>query len=229
MGALPFGGENIVLPISRVRERRHAGMAWVAITRVEALWPLTERLLKSLPLIRKALAGEKGPGRAALPILGSPLSSSPECHRRVRLDDLSACTGHLGLEEFMTDLERNKRIVVDYYQTAFAGDPEKAIADHFGTRYIQHNPAAEDGPEAFTGFVRWLRGEYPNLQLNIKRVLAEGDMVVTHSHLDLEPDNPDNPGQALADFFRLEDGKVVEHWDVIQSVPNAAKNDNGMF
>jgi len=54
-------------------------------------------------------------------------------------------------------------------------------------------------------------------------------MVVTHSHLDLEPGNPDNPGQALADFFRLEDGKVVEHWDVIQSVPNAAKNDNGMF
>jgi len=133
------------------------------------------------------------------------------------------------LEKVMTDLERNKRIVVDYYQTAFAGDPEKAIADHFGPRYIQHNPAAEDGPEAFTGFVRWLRGEYPNLQLNIKRVLAEGDMVVTHSHLDLEPGNSDNPGQALADFFRLEDGKVVEHWDVIQSVPNAAKNDNGMF
>ena len=77
--------------------------------------------------------------------------------------------------------------------------------------------------------VRWLRGEYPNLQLNIKRVLAEADMVVTHSHLDLEPGNSDNPGQALADFFRLEDGKVVEHWDVIQSVPNAAKNDNGMF
>ena len=67
----------------------------------------------------------------------------------------------------MTDLERNKRIVVDYYETAFAGDPEKAIADHFGPRYIQHNPAAEDGPEAFTGFVRWLRGEYPNLKLNI--------------------------------------------------------------
>jgi predicted SnoaL-like aldol condensation-catalyzing enzyme len=133
------------------------------------------------------------------------------------------------MENVMTDLEGNKRIAVDYYQTAFAGDPEKAIADHFGNRYIQHNPAAEDGPEAFTGFVRWLRGEYPNLQLNIKRVLAEGDMVVTHSHLDLEPGNPDNPGQALADFFRLEDGKVVEHWDVIQNVPNASKNDNGMF
>jgi len=126
----------------------------------------------------------------------------------------------------MDDLERNKQVVVDYYQTAFNGNPEKAIADHFGDRYIQHNPAAADGPEAFTGFVNWLRGEYPNLQLDIKRVLADGDMVVTHSHLILEPGKP---GQALADFFRLENGKVVEHWDVVQDVPETAANNNGMF
>ena len=50
----------------------------------------------------------------------------------------------------MSDLEHNKQVVVDYYQTAFSGNPEKAIADHFGTRYIQHNPEAQDGPEAFT-------------------------------------------------------------------------------
>ncbi|MCY0935584.1 nuclear transport factor 2 family protein [Streptomyces sp. H34-S4] len=126
----------------------------------------------------------------------------------------------------MSDLESNKQVVVDYYETAFGGDPEKAIADHFGPRYVQHNPDAEDGPEAFTGFVRWLRGEYPQLRLDIKRVLAEGDMVVTHSHLILEPGKP---GRALADFFRLEDGKVVEHWDVIQEVPEASANPNGMF
>ena len=129
----------------------------------------------------------------------------------------------------MPDLERNKQVVVDYYQTAFDGNPEKAIADHFGPRYIQHNPDAEDGPEAFTEFVHWLRGEYPNVTLHIKRVLAEGDLVATHSHLDLDPDDPNNPGQALADFFRLEGGKVVEHWDVIQTVATTAKNDNGMF
>ena len=129
----------------------------------------------------------------------------------------------------MANLERDKQVVVDYYQTAFGGNPEKAIADHFGPRYIQHNPDAPDGPEAFTGYVRWLRGEYPNLKLDIKRVIAEGDMVVTHSHLDLEPDNPENPGRALADFFRLENGKVVEHWDVIQEIPATSANDNGMF
>jgi predicted SnoaL-like aldol condensation-catalyzing enzyme len=93
----------------------------------------------------------------------------------------------------MADLERNQQVVVDYYQTAFSGDPEKAVADHVGSRYIRHNPDAADGPEAFIGFVHWLRGEYPGLRLDIKRVIAEGDMAVTHCHLDLEPGNAGNP------------------------------------
>ena len=126
----------------------------------------------------------------------------------------------------MSSLEQNKKVVVDYYQTAFAGNPEKAVADHFGEHYVQHNPQAEDGPEAFIGFVHYLRGENPELRLDIKRVIAEGDMVVTHSHLTLRPGEP---GQALADYFRLVDGKVVEHWDVIQDVPVTSANANGMF
>jgi predicted SnoaL-like aldol condensation-catalyzing enzyme len=105
----------------------------------------------------------------------------------------------------MSDIETNKRVVVDYYQTAFDGNPEKAVADHF---------------------VKWLRSEHPQVRLEIKRVIAEGDLVATHSHLILEPGQP---GRALADFFRLEDGKVVEHWDVIQDVPDKAANPNGMF
>jgi predicted SnoaL-like aldol condensation-catalyzing enzyme len=126
----------------------------------------------------------------------------------------------------MSELEENKHVVVDYYQTAFDGNPEKAVADHFGDRYVQHNPGAADGPEAFIGFVKWLRSEYPRLTLEIKRVIAEGDLVATHSHLILEPGKP---GRALADFFRLENGKVVEHWDVIQDVPSTSANPNGMF
>ncbi|MER6024134.1 nuclear transport factor 2 family protein [Streptomyces anulatus] len=129
----------------------------------------------------------------------------------------------------MSTQEQNKNVVVDYYETAFGGDPQKAVDDHFGPVYVQHNPDAQDGPEAFIGFVIWLRAEYPNLRLDIKRIIAEGDMVVTHSHLDLDPGNPENPGRALADYFRLENGKVVEHWDVIQDVPTKAANDNGMF
>lgn len=129
----------------------------------------------------------------------------------------------------MPNVDQNKKIVVDFYQTAFDGNPEKAVADHLGPVYIQHNPQAPDGPEAFIGFVNWLRGEFPNLRLEVKRVIAEGDIVATHSHLDLDPGDPGNPGRALADYFRLEDGKVVEHWDVIQDVPTEAANNNGMF
>src|ERR1700756_5317759 len=79
----------------------------------------------------------------------------------------------------MADPERNKQVVVDYYTTAFAGNPEMAVAEHFGPRYIQHNPDAQDGPEAFIGFVKWLRSEYPNVQLHITRIIAEGDLVAT--------------------------------------------------
>lgn len=126
----------------------------------------------------------------------------------------------------MSALEQNKAVVVDYYQAAFGGEPERAVADHFGDRYIQHNPEADNGPDAFIGFVHWLRSEYPQLRLDIKRVVAEGDLVVTHSHLVLVPGEP---GRALADFFRLEDGKVVEHWDVIQDIPVESAKSNTMF
>jgi len=90
----------------------------------------------------------------------------------------------------MTDLEMNKRVVEDFLTTAFAGNPDKAITEHLGDRYIQHNPLAADGPDAFMGFFAWLRGEYPNLTLDIKRVIADADIVVTHSHLVLEPGTP---------------------------------------
>jgi predicted SnoaL-like aldol condensation-catalyzing enzyme len=69
----------------------------------------------------------------------------------------------------------------------------------------------------------------PERPTHIKRVIAEGDLVATHAHLDLEPHDPDKRGRALADFFRLDDGKVVEHWDVIQDIPATSANDNGMF
>ena len=106
----------------------------------------------------------------------------------------------------VADLERNKQVVVDFYTTAFGGDPAKAITCHLGPRYIQHNPGAPDGPEAFTGYVAWLRSQYPDLKLVIKRVIAEGDMIVMHSRLDLEPGKPDNPGCALGALWPTSSG-----------------------
>ncbi|KWW20317.1 hypothetical protein AS888_19485 [Peribacillus simplex] len=126
----------------------------------------------------------------------------------------------------MSNVEKNKETVKNYYETAFGGQPELAVERYMGPRYIQHNPEADNGPEAFIGFGHALRGENPEMKLEIKRIFREDDYVVTHSHLIL---NPNDPGLALADFFLLEDGKVVEHWDVIQTVPEKAKNTNSMF
>jgi predicted SnoaL-like aldol condensation-catalyzing enzyme len=123
----------------------------------------------------------------------------------------------------MADLEQNKRAVVEFYELAFNGkEPEQAVERYVGSRYIQHNPQAPDGPEAFIAFVR----AFPELSVDIRRVMAEDDMVVTHS---LVKFTADDPGSVAADFFRLEDGKVVEHWDVLQPWPQESANPHPMF
>jgi predicted SnoaL-like aldol condensation-catalyzing enzyme len=123
----------------------------------------------------------------------------------------------------MADLERNKQAVVEFYELAFNGkEPEQAVQKYVGSQYIQHNPQAPDGTEAFIGFVR----AFPEISVDIRRVMAEGDIVVTHS---LVKFTADDPGSVAADFFRLEDGKVVEHWDVLQPWPQESANPHPMF
>jgi predicted SnoaL-like aldol condensation-catalyzing enzyme len=127
----------------------------------------------------------------------------------------------------MADTEANKQTVVSYYTLAFNDkQPEDAVARYVGDRYIQHNPQAPDGPEAFIAFVRGFAGQFPELNIEIKRVIAEGDLVMTHG---LIKTSPEDRGTAAADIFRLEDGKIVEHWDVVQPVPETSANDNTMF
>jgi predicted SnoaL-like aldol condensation-catalyzing enzyme len=123
----------------------------------------------------------------------------------------------------MADLEGNKRTVVEFYELAFNGkQPEQAVERYVGSRYVQHNPQAPDGPEAFIAFVK----AFPEVTVDIRRVLADGDIVVTHS---LVKFTPDDPGTVAADFFRLENGKVVEHWDVLQPFPEESANPHPMF
>ncbi|HJU57507.1 MAG TPA: nuclear transport factor 2 family protein [Actinomycetota bacterium] len=123
----------------------------------------------------------------------------------------------------MADQESNKQAVVEFYELAFNGkEPEQAVEKYVGSQYIQHNPQAQDGPEAFIGFVR----AFPEASVDIRRVFADGDIVITHSLLKF---TPDDPGTVAADFFRLEDGKVVEHWDVLQPFPEESANPHPMF
>jgi predicted SnoaL-like aldol condensation-catalyzing enzyme len=124
-------------------------------------------------------------------------------------------------------LEANKRIVQDYTELAFSQrKPEEAVAKYQGPYYRQHNPGSPDGPEPFIRVVHWMAETYPSFRFELKRILADGDLVVTHGHLIREPGDR---GMAVVDFFRLEDGRIVEHWDVVQEVPEKSANDNSMF
>ena len=124
----------------------------------------------------------------------------------------------------MADLEANKQAVRSYYELAFNGHrPEQAVERYLGSKYIQHNPQAPDGPEAFIAFVK----AFPEASVEIRRIVAEDDIVVTHSLLKFSAD--DERGTVAADFFRLEDGKIVEHWDVLQPFPEESANDHPMF
>jgi predicted SnoaL-like aldol condensation-catalyzing enzyme len=127
----------------------------------------------------------------------------------------------------MADSEQNKQTALAFVNTAFnEKKPAEAVENYGGSHYIQHNPQAPDGFEAFIQFVLSFVEQFPQMSLDIKRAVAEGDMVATHSLLKT---SPEDRGTAAADFFRLEDGKVVEHWDVLQPVPESAANDHPMF
>jgi predicted SnoaL-like aldol condensation-catalyzing enzyme len=104
--------------------------------------------------------------------------------------------------------------------------PEEAVSKYVGKVYRQHNPNADDGGEAFISFVKEFVKQYPELHFDFKRFIAEGDLVVVHSHLKL---NPADRGTAVMDIFRVERGKVVEHWDVLQKIPEKSANKNTMF
>jgi predicted SnoaL-like aldol condensation-catalyzing enzyme len=131
-------------------------------------------------------------------------------------------------------LERNRQTAIAYYTTAFNdGEPELAVELYVGVDengdklYTQHNPLAADGPQAFIDFVNLFKGLFPEMNINIVRTIAECDLVMTHGHLTLFPGDL---GNAAMDIFRLDNtGRIVEHWDAVQEVPEESANDNGMF
>jgi predicted SnoaL-like aldol condensation-catalyzing enzyme len=132
----------------------------------------------------------------------------------------------IALADDPAQLERNKKTVADFYDKALNQKDFEAASKYFGGRYIQHNPNAPDGIEGFKSFLQFLKDKFPQSHSEIKRSFAEGDYVVVHVHAVREPGTR---GNAIVDIFRLESGKIVEHWDVVQPVPEKAANVNGMF
>jgi predicted SnoaL-like aldol condensation-catalyzing enzyme len=123
-----------------------------------------------------------------------------------------------------------KGVVTAFYELAFVqGKATEAARQYISPdKYVQHNPQAPDGRDAFVkGFAAFV--ESSSYRCQLKRVVAEGDLVVTHGHCKEKPGNAKDRGVAVMDIFRVENGLIVEHWDVEQAVPAKAKNRNTMF
>ncbi len=122
--------------------------------------------------------------------------------------------------------EPDEILVAEFYDLAINQKDFAAAEKFMGPHYIQHNPGAPDGKEGLQQYIAYLAANLPDYHNEIKRCFSEGDFVILHVH---NKPTKDALGKAIVDIFRLEDGKVVEHWDVIQDIPENPKNDNTMF
>ena len=123
-------------------------------------------------------------------------------------------------------MEANKKAVVEFYDLAINKKDFEAASKFIGSRYVQHNPRAADGPEGLRAFLAFLREKFPDYHSEIKRVFADGDYVIVHVH---NVPTQGSRGNAIIDIFKLENGKVVEHRDVRQEIPEQSANSNTMF
>jgi len=122
--------------------------------------------------------------------------------------------------------ETNRQVVLEFYEKGLNQKDADAALKYVGGRYIQHNPNAADGPDGFRKFIAFLRDKAPHSHSEIKKSFVDGDFVILHVHSIREPGTR---GNAIIDIFKLEQGKIVEHWDTVQPIPETSANTNSMF
>ncbi|MCG6222598.1 nuclear transport factor 2 family protein [Vibrio diabolicus] len=126
------------------------------------------------------------------------------------------------------DLQENKRNAIAFYETAYRGNPKKAVEDYVGDEYIQHNPLVGNGPEArYThSFPTRRPPSISNKDITFVRAIAEGNLVALHTHQTW----PNDIEYVTMDFFRFDhNGKIVEHWDALQEIPKETLNGHTMY
>ena len=122
--------------------------------------------------------------------------------------------------------EQNKKNAITFYQMAYDGNPKKAVELYVGNEYIQHNPLVGNGPEPLIEYFERMALEYANKSIEFVRIISEGDLVALHTHQVW----PGNDEYVTMDFFRFDEhGKIVEHWDAMQQIPEFSKNGNTMY
>lgn len=125
-----------------------------------------------------------------------------------------------------TQLDQNKANAISFYRMAYEGNPRKAVELYVGAEYIQHNPLVGDGKEPFIEYFERMSQEYPDKSIEFVREVAEGKLVALHTHQVW----PGDEEYVTMDFFRFDDsGKIVEHWDSMQEIPEDSANGNTMY
>ncbi len=124
------------------------------------------------------------------------------------------------------DLQKNKENAIAFYRTAYLGEPAKAVELYVGDDYIQHNPVVSNGKDGFIEYFEEMQRDYPEKSIEFVRAIAEGELVALHTIQTW----PEDAQYVTMDFFRFDDnGKIVEHWDSIQDVPEETLNGNSMY
>ncbi|WP_339787318.1 nuclear transport factor 2 family protein [uncultured Imperialibacter sp.] len=126
----------------------------------------------------------------------------------------------------MNHLQENKQNAIAFYKMAYEGNPRKATELFLSDEYIQHNPAVADGLDGFIEYFERMQELYPEKSIEFVRAITEDNLVALHTHQTW----PGNDQYITMDFFRFDQrGKIVEHWDSIQQIPEKSANPNTMY